>query len=119
MKTKLDPRHLRRIRAMQRLFAWDFNRTQKSPSLAKIINNVKRIDKLIGAAAPQWPIEKIAKIDLAILRLAIYELVFVKKEPPRVIIDEAVELAKSYGAEQSSSFVNGVLGTVYEKLRSQ
>lgn len=117
MKTKLDPRHLRRIRAMQNLFSWDFNKTQKNPSLAKIIINVSKIDKLIAGAAPQWPIEKIAKIDLAILRLAVYELVFVKKEPPRVIIDEAVELAKSFGADQSSSFVNGVLGTVYEQIR--
>ena len=117
MKTKHDPRHLRRIRAMQALFAWDFKRSRVGPTLKKIVFHVKQIDKLIAKAAPQWPIEKIAKIDLAILRLAIYELIFVKKEPPRVIIDEAVELAKSYGAEQSSSFVNGVLGTVYEQIR--
>lgn len=102
---------------MQRLFAWDFTRSRAGCSLKKIVSHVKQIDKLIAQAAPQWPIEKIAKIDLAILRLAIYELAFMKKEPPRVIIDEAVELAKSYGAEQSSSFVNGVLGTVYEQLR--
>lgn len=60
-----------------------------------------------------WPVEKLNRIDLAILRLAIYELGN-EKIPPKVVIDEAVELAKEFGSENSSSFVNGVLGTIYK-----
>ena len=75
------------------------------------------IDQYILKAAPRWPLERINKIDLAILRLAIWELCFQKKEPPKVIIDEAVELAKEFGGENSPSFVNGVLGTIYERCQ--
>jgi len=74
------------------------------------------IDARIHAAAPEWPVDKIAKIDLAILRLAIYELTVEKKEPPKVIIDEAIELAKEYGNDASSKFVNGVLGTILKSI---
>jgi len=68
-------------------------------------------------AAPEWPLEQINKIDLAILRLAIWELTIKQKEPPKVIIDEAIELGKTYGSEKSSSFINGVLGTVFKNLK--
>lgn len=74
---------------------------------------MKKIDKIITKAAPAWPIDKINKIDLAILRFAVYELME-KVTPQKVVIDEAVEIAKEYGSESSSSFVNGVLGTIYE-----
>lgn len=85
-------------------------------SLSKqVIDKNAHIDDIIRKAAPQWPIDKIARIDLAILRLATFELLK-KEQPPKVVIDEAVELAKSYGGERSSSFVNGVLGTVYSWL---
>lgn len=70
------------------------------------------IDEIIEKCASEWPISKINKIDLAILRLAIYELAFPTKTPPKVIIDEAVELAKEFGSENSPAFINGVLGTV-------
>ena len=73
----------------------------------------KEIDKLVETAAPEWPLEQIAVIDIAILRLAIYELLFCTDIPPKVAIDEAVELAKTYGGSNSSKFINGVLGTVY------
>ena len=68
----------------------------------------------IKKAAPTWPIEKLNKIDLAILRLAVFELEN-QQTPPKVVIDEAIELAKEFGAESSASFVNGVLGTIYKK----
>lgn len=66
-------------------------------------------------AAPKWPIEKINRIDLAILRLAVWELFYKRKTPPKVAIDEAIELAKEFGAENSPSFINGVLGTIFKK----
>lgn len=72
-----------------------------------------KIDKIIKPAAPEWPIEQIALVDLVVLRLAIYELLFKREVPPKVAINEAVELAKTFGGLNSSRFVNGVLGTVY------
>jgi N utilization substance protein B len=115
MKTAQDPRHLKRIKQMQLLFAHSF---QEAPdeAIGPIIEHLASIDEQITQAAPEWPIDKIAKIDLAILRLAIWELVFDKKEPPKVVIDEAVELAKPYGNEHSAKFINGVLGTVMKHV---
>lgn len=112
MKTSKDPRHTERIRVMQEIFAWDFSAENPlvSKQSAKIKKNLKKIDKFIGEAAPQWPIERINKIDLAVLRLAVYELLVEAKAPPKVIVDEAVEIAKDYGSEASASFINGVLG---------
>lgn len=72
-------------------------------------------DSLIGPAAPEWPIDQIATMDLTILRLALYELAFKREVPPKVVINEAVELAKSFGGENSSKFINGVLGTIYRQ----
>lgn len=77
------------------------------------LENAERIDKIIVPAAPEWPIEQIALVDLVILRMAIYELLFKREVPPKVAINEAVELAKTFGGLNSSKFVNGVLGTVY------
>ena len=77
-----------------------------------IIKNLSLIDKEIEKAASQFSIDKINKVDLAILRLAVYELTVEKKEPPTVIIDEAIELAKEYGGDSSPSFVNGALGNI-------
>ncbi|PJE70091.1 transcription antitermination factor NusB [Candidatus Shapirobacteria bacterium CG10_big_fil_rev_8_21_14_0_10_48_15] len=116
MKTAKDPRHQRREKAIRSLFKWSFQNQQAiSNQLAQaVIKKIKQIDKVISQAAPEWPIEQINKIDLAILRLAIYELTIKQQEPPKVIIDEAVELAKAYGSEKSSAFANGVLGTVYK-----
>ncbi len=79
-----------------------------------IQDQLPTIDKLITKYAPEWPLEKINKVDLAILRLAIYELL-TKNAPYKVIINEAVELAKTYGSQNSPSFINGVLGKIVEE----
>lgn len=121
MKKVNDPRHLRRIKIMQLLFAESFKEMKKTAAennIKEIQNNLKIIDPLIEKAAPQFPLEKIAKIDIAILRLALFELFIEKKHPAKVIIDEAVELAKEYGGEGSPPFVNGVLGTVLKEKRT-
>lgn len=81
----------------------------------QIIKNLPRIDSLITKSAPQWPLDQVNKIDLAILRLAVFELVLNKQEPEKVIIDEAVELAKEFGGQSSPAFVNGVLGTILKE----
>ncbi len=115
MKTATDPRHLRRREAVKVLFAETFTKQPRPPELVeKILKQQKKLDKLIEKAAPQWPVDKLNRIDLAILRLAVYELEN-GDTPPKVVIDEAVELAKEYGAESSSSFINGVLGTIYKE----
>jgi N utilization substance protein B len=117
MKTPHDPRHKKREKAIKNLFRWSFQNKQKIKNelALTIIKNLKKIDTIITKAAPEWPIEQINKIDLAILRLAVYELNVLASEPPKVIIDEAVELAKAYGSEKSSSFINGVLGTILKE----
>lgn len=116
MKTATDPRHLRRRNAIKFLFAESFTPQKNIPDLVLAIQKqTDEINKIIVDSAPTWPIDKINKIDLAILHLAIYEL---KNEdtPPKVVIDEAVELAKEFGSESSGPFVNGVLGTVFDEM---
>lgn len=116
MKTKSDPRHQRRREIIKYLFSYSFQKDQPLNKPAEeVIGNLRQIDEEIAAAAPEWPLERINKIDLAILRLAVFELLVQKTEPPKVIIDEAVELAKEFGAESSSAFVNGVLGNILKK----
>lgn len=117
MKTAHDPRHQRRIARMNELFSMSFPGTNTTKNISAIANELKPIDKEIGEAAPEWPVDHIAKIDLAILRLAAYELTVERKEPPKVIIDEAVELAKKFGNENSPKFVNGVLGTILKRIK--
>jgi len=85
----------------------------------KIVKKLKEIDKIIEESAPQFPISQINKIDLAVLRLATWELLFAKTAPYKVIIDEAIELGKKYGSEKSSKFINGVLGTVVKEYVPQ
>ncbi len=97
---------------MQHLFSISFDRAETDESIAPIQQALPEIDKHIAAAAPEWPLEKISKIDLAVLRLAVWELLFEKDAPPKVVIDEAVELGKSFGNEHSGQFINGVLGTI-------
>ena len=116
MKTRTDPRHIKRREAVRFLFSYLFNKEQPlDPAVKSIIDNLVEIDDKIVASAPEWPIERINKIDLSILRLAIFELLIKKTEPPKVIIDEAVELGKEFGSENSASFINGVLGDVWKK----
>ena len=135
-------RHLARSIVMQTLFEWDFkekdntileaalkkNLDEFGPGLENvhfieellkgIANKQKLIDEIIEKAAPDWPIEKIAIVDRNVLRLGLYELVFGDREqvPPKVAINEAIELAKSYGGENSGRFINGVLGAIYREM---
>lgn len=110
MRTPDDPRHLRRKLLVEELFKNDFLPQLISADAKKIVAAKPEIDAQIRQAAPEYPIEKINKVDLAILRLAVFELMIERKEPPHVIIDEAIELAKEYGGDASPAFVNGALG---------
>lgn len=115
----IDPRHKKRQRAVQTLFSWEFHKKNPLTPLAKSVSlKIKKIDKIIAGCAPKWPLEKINRIDLAILRMAVFELVLDKSIPEKVAIDEAVELAKEFGSGNSSSFINGVLGAVFTKHQS-
>lgn len=116
MKTATDPRHLRRRNAIQSLFAESFVEQKTKPQIViEVKKQEENLNNIITKSAPTWPIDKINKIDLAILHLAIYELLN-EDTPPKVVVDEAVELAKEFGSESSGSFVNGVLGTVLDDL---
>ncbi len=114
-----DPRHRERITLVQQLYSYSFdpkfvyklNRVQEA-QFKHVIENIDAIDEMIRTHAPKYPIDQIARADLAILRLALYELVIEKKEPPKVVINEAVELAKEMGSDRSFAFVNAVLGAV-------
>lgn len=137
-------RHLGRIIALQSLYEFDFRNSLKLEGLTSdideilarniqvykdnfddsefatdlvngTIKNQSQIDGMITPAAPEWPIEQIAKIDISILRMALYELILKHDVPPKVVINEAVELAKAFGGPNSSKFVNGVLGTIYRQ----
>src|SRR3989344_8839994 len=135
-------RHLSRSIVLQTLFEWDFlskdskeitgifkrNVTEFAPGhgdfsfmeklLDGILEKQKDIDLIIEKAAPDWPIDKISIMDRNILRIGLYELLFSDRSqvPPKVAINEAIELSKSFGGETSSKFVNGVLGAVYKEL---
>lgn len=139
----MSNRHLARSIAMQALFEWDFkgqpddvlpaimDRDLKEfgPGLdetefaKEIIKEVKEhmseIDGVITKYAPQWPIDQITIIDRNVLRIGIYELKFNKQVPPKVAINEAIELAKNFGGPSSGRFVNGVLGAIYKDLLEQ
>jgi N utilization substance protein B len=137
-------RHLCRIIALQSLYEYDFRKSLDLEGLDTDIEeiltrniavykdvveeadfirdlaegtlkNEKKIDNMIIPAAPEWPIDQIAKMDKAILRMSIYELLIKKDVPPKVAINEAVELAKEFGGDNSSKFVNGVLGTIFRQ----
>ncbi len=136
MKTKTDPRHAGRKLALTSIFCWLFAE-QQGDTTAKLCNELlgeptldldlahtiiagvkdhkKEIDEIIEQCAPDWPLDKISKVDLVILRIAVFEILYSKGGiPDKVAIDEAVELAKEFGNDTSSKFVNGVLGTVVE-----
>jgi N utilization substance protein B len=132
-------RHLGRIVALQTLYEEDFRREVNDPGLdlnevlernigrydetiedkdfiGKLVQGVHskqlELDDIIRPVAPEWPIEQIARMDRVILRIGVYELMFEEGVPPKVVINEAVELAKAFGGDNSSKFINGVLGTV-------
>lgn len=137
-------RHLGRIIALQTLYEYEF-RVASADATAEIQEilarnlqrynetiddkkfverlvegvqaSITKLDAIIQPIAPEWPLDQIARIDLTILRMAVYELSNMTDEvPPKVAINEAVELAKAFGSDNSSKFVNGVLGTAYRTL---
>lgn len=132
-------RHLARTIVLQTLFEWDFNNHQGniddilnfnkkefapefddqgfSLNLAKkVLDNQNAIDKLIGKFAPEWPLDQITLVDRNVLRIGIYELKVDNDIPPKVAINEAIELAKAFGGDASGKFVNGVLGSIYKEM---
>lgn len=111
MKKRTDPRHLKRIKIMQELFSWNFQQKKASSLIKPVISRLEEIDQLIGTSASDRPIGQINRIDLSILRLAAFELIM-DKEPPKVIIDEAVELGKEFGSDSSAALINGALGHI-------
>lgn len=116
MKTALDPRHKTRQELVKVLFSYSFiDQNTKNPKAKEVISHISEIDKRITEIAPDFPVDKINKVDLAILRLAIFELITEKKTPPKVIVDEAIELAKEFGGDTSPGFINGALGKVIQE----
>ena len=137
-------RHLGRIVALQTLYEYEFRVDSEDPSVniqeilkrnldryetaiddtkfvetlvAGVIEHQQSIDDQLRPIAPDWPIEQIARVDRSILRIGVYELLHQSEVvPPKVVINEAVELAKAFGSDNSSKFVNGVLGTAYRTL---
>ncbi len=132
-------RHLSRTIAMQTLFAWDFNGQKGDIDdiikntleefgsslddsefvyslVSGVVKNLAAIDEIIVKNAPEWPVDQITLVDRNVLRIGIYELLFLKEVPPKVAINESVELAKTFGGESSGKFLNGVLGTLYKQL---
>jgi N utilization substance protein B len=111
----VDPRHQRRVDRMQALFAYGFSNSYDHVeedhvnTIKEIAIDIPQIDELLQSAAPERPLQEINKVDLAILRLIMFESRH-KKTPKKVLLDEAVELAKEFGTESSPAFVNGVLG---------
>ncbi len=120
MKTPKDPRHKKRQDTVQALFAESFLKQKSHDETADLVlTNLEMIDHKINIIAPEFPIDKINKVDLAILRLGAYELLIDKSQPQKVIIDEAIELAKEFGGETSASFVNGALGKLLTDLNDE
>ncbi len=136
-------RHLIRSVILQTLYEWDFYNRQRdlvamldrnlaefAPEIDEpefawkimkgVIDHLKEIDATITKAAPEWPMDKIAIVDRNILRIGLYELLYADPEevPPKVAINEAIEIAKSYGGPNAGRFVNGVLGTVYRERKA-
>ncbi|MFA6016533.1 MAG: transcription antitermination protein NusB [Patescibacteria group bacterium] len=116
----MDPRHELRVKIIQQLFALSFEKGKvlnKNKKTIEILKNILKINDYIKQFAPKYPIDKISKVDLAILQLAVYELLFEKQTPPKVVIDEAIELSKELGSDKTFGFVNAVLGKVYAKSK--
>jgi len=135
-------RHLSRSIALQSLFEWDMRQQQKNllkkitshniqefaPGMTEtdfihdlvfgVEKNLPDIDSLITESAPDWPLEQMTNVDRNVLRIGIYELKFANADdvPPKVAINESIELAKTFGGASSGKFVNGILGTIYKKM---
>lgn len=116
MKSKNDPRHQKRIKSIQSLYAWGITHQSDDNSLLPIISDIKKIDELISSAAPKWPLDQVNKVELAILRYSIWEMTNKSDTPAKVIIDEAIEIGKEFGDAKSSPFINAVLGNILKKI---
>lgn len=117
MKTAKDPRHQKRQHIVQLLFTTTFNDSRVTDKeIQPILDNLPLIDKNITEIAPDFPVDKINKVDLSILRLCVYELLVVKEAPQKVIIDEGIELAKEFGGDSSPAFINGALGKLVKEI---
>lgn len=138
----MSNRHLARTLALQSLFEWDFNKhpIEKLEGIIKhnrkdfapdfdddgftgdlvkgVLKNLEAINKMIEKYAPEWPLEQITIVDRNVLRIGIFELKFNNEIPPKVAINEAIELAKSFGGESSGKFINGVLGSIYKDMEA-
>jgi transcription antitermination protein NusB len=79
--------------------------------------NIDQIDDLISSCSENWSIARMSKVDKNILRMAVYELLYCRDIPPKVTLNEAIDLGKVYGSENSGSFINGILDALYAKLR--
>ncbi|MCX7996882.1 MAG: transcription antitermination protein NusB [Patescibacteria group bacterium] len=117
-----DPRHLRRMKLVQNLFSVSFPGSKAElpnpdAPIEDILQHLPAIDEKIRTHAPKYPLERIAKSDLAILRLSVYELTVAQEEPPKVVIDEAVTLAREFGSDRSYAFVNAVLGAIFKTTK--
>ncbi|MBU2541987.1 transcription antitermination factor NusB [Patescibacteria group bacterium] len=140
----MSSRHLARTIILQALYQWDF-RGQPSPAISTIIEqnlaefgvgveneqeyiektinaiieNLPKIDKVITDYATNWPMDQINLIDRNILRIGIYELLLNDEIPAKVAINEAIEIAKTYGGQSSGKFVNGILGAIYKDINKE
>jgi len=117
---KASPRHTARQKTVQALYAYRAgNSKPNTRKVAQIKKHLAQIDKSIEKAAPRWPINQINWVDLSILRLAAWELFWQPDTPPKVVINEAVELAKDFGDQNSAAFINAVLGTILKKINEK
>lgn len=139
-------RHLGRILALQTLYEYDFRRDCKDEALELseiltrnilrysdtvedkefvkelvegVIQKAKHLDGVLQPVAPEWPIDQIARMDRLVLQMSLYELLTNNDVPPKVVINEAVELSKAFGGENSSKFINGVLGTILRSIEDK
>lgn len=139
-------RHLGRILALQSLYEYDFRRDCGDEALdldevlartikrysktvddqdfvARLVKGVAKyfeaLDSVLQPVAPEWPIDQIARMDRLVLRMSLYELLSENDVPPKVVINEAVELSKAFGGENSSKFINGVLGTIFRSIEDK
>jgi len=128
-------RHLSRMVTMQAIYEWNFRENADlneilERSIAEFADDIDKdfvkseiqgvsekkteLDSEIEKCAPEWPLEQLSAIDKSILEIAIFELLHSNDIPPKVSINEAIELAKQFGSNNSGKFINGVLGTVYD-----
>ncbi|MBT4335672.1 transcription antitermination factor NusB, partial [bacterium] len=138
----MSNRHLARTLVLQSLFQWDFNQQKENLKkllefnksefapdfddqgfadhlVEELISKIKDIDALIIKYAPEWPLDQITPVDRNVLRIGIYELKYAQDIPPKVAINESIELAKTYSGISAGKFINGVLGSIYKDMQEK